>query len=287
MKARSPHDFVRPTEYARLRSGLSIEEVGDELGVDPSLISEIEMGDYLSSLPVRFGLRLSQLLDVPMAELVTDEPALPPNENWKILHSMLLRSSNLTLSADEIIARTSWSDLELTRAKRALRLRLVGSGCEVAEPEPHVFRIRPTHRDPLKETEADGSSPSEEVETSRALWDLLQGRSSERHFLDRYREILDEMTEEGAVERFRGEYFPSESLIKILGVDTAPVDAIFRLRATDPRDSPMLTCAADTRTENDDKTAESAESHSPSATIDFTTCHSLPEIQRDSADGYA
>ena len=75
--------------HARIRSGLSLKEVGQALGVSGGLVSDIEFGRRNVTLPQLEVMAL--LFNIPIIYFWSDDPLEEANRNFPTLEAMALR----------------------------------------------------------------------------------------------------------------------------------------------------------------------------------------------------
>lgn len=133
----------------RVALGLTVPALASQLGLSVDVVRAIEGGatGRVVSLPLDVLLRLSQTLQLAVAELFTtdEHDRVAPGDDDRAVEAALLAYGN-TVTTDMLAEALNWSYGRLERALQALDRRLQGTGARLCRAGWHRYRIQPNHR---------------------------------------------------------------------------------------------------------------------------------------------
>lgn len=108
--------------HARIRSGLSLKEVGEALGVSAGLISDIEFGRRDVSLPQLEV--MAYLFNIPVIYFWSDEPIEEADRDFPALEAMALRQRIIGVLLRQARVEAGRSQEDLAKALRVPSSRI-------------------------------------------------------------------------------------------------------------------------------------------------------------------
>ncbi len=124
-------------EERRVAAGLTLQQLADRVGITRGFLRSSIHDDGVS---IGVAVRLSETLDIPLAELLSDEPVEPIQVSDEVRAAAAL-ADKPSLTRAQLAGLFGWTLTQASAALRRVERRLQGTGLRLRRCGPQTFRI--------------------------------------------------------------------------------------------------------------------------------------------------